>query len=75
MAHEPAEDDDMGESWIRIRPLKSPNGIPASIRMRQWLKSGLRAYQLKVEQLTGNPPEPNGCSLPARPEETADDCE
>jgi hypothetical protein len=56
MAYKLVEDDDMGETWIRIRAPKSLNGIQASIRMRHWLKSGLRAYQLKVEQLTGKPP-------------------
>ena len=43
----PDPDDDLGETWIRVRPLPSPDGVWSSCRVASWLKSGLRGYRLQ----------------------------
>lgn len=50
-------DDDFGETWIRVKALRSPRGIKASLRFRAWLKAGLRQFHLRAEEVTGKPPE------------------
>jgi len=44
--------DDFPPTWILIRPLPDPDGVPASVRVRRALKCLLRAYRLRVVKVT-----------------------
>jgi hypothetical protein len=47
-------DDWPAETWLRIRV--KPDDVPGAIRVRRWLKAGLRSYGLIVEEMTLNGP-------------------
>ena len=48
-------DDWPAETWLRIQV--EPGDTPAAIRMRHWLKAGLRAYGIVAVELTGKEPD------------------
>lgn len=48
--------DDLGPTWVLLRPLPDPNGVPASIRFRCALKCLLRAYRIRNEGMRSEPP-------------------
>ncbi|MSR55801.1 MAG: hypothetical protein EXS09_21370 [Gemmataceae bacterium] len=41
--------------WLQVR--FQPGDTPRAIRMRHWLKIGLRTFGIKAERLTGKQPE------------------
>ena len=41
--------------WLQVRV--KPGDTPKAIRMRHWLKCGLRAFGIKAETLTGKQPD------------------
>lgn len=45
--------DDFGDTWVLLRPLVDPDGIPGRVRMRRALKALLRGYGIRVERITG----------------------
>lgn len=53
-AHQPVDNDDLSDWWIRVRPLRSD--VPAHVRVKRWLKSGLRGFKLRCEAIRASPP-------------------
>lgn len=51
----PPADDFPAVTWLQVRIL--PGGPPRAIRMRQWLKRGLRDYGIKVVAMPDELPE------------------
>jgi len=45
--------DEFGDTWVLLRPLVDPDGIPGAVRMRRALKALLRGYGIRVERITG----------------------
>lgn len=62
----PDPDCEMGPTWVLVRPL--PRDVPSAIRVRAWLKRGLRDFGLKVEQVSGVGPEQSGPSAAVKGE-------
>ncbi|HVK11060.1 MAG TPA: hypothetical protein VM597_19985 [Gemmataceae bacterium] len=48
-------DDFPPESWLQIRVL--PCDVPGAVRVRQWLKVGLRSFGVRAVRVSGVPPE------------------
>jgi hypothetical protein len=57
MADAADEPEDFPPTWVLLRPLKDPWGVPASIRFRRALKCLLRSYGIRVERVTGKLPQ------------------
>ena len=51
---EPA-DDLPAESWLHVRVLDSDT--PRAVRLRHWLKEGLRRHGIKCVRITGSVPD------------------
>src|SRR5262245_18902824 len=47
--------DDFGPTWVLLRPLPDPNGVPASVRFRRALKCLLRVYRIRNEGIRSEP--------------------
>jgi hypothetical protein len=45
------------ETWILVRVLPDPDGVPASVRFRRLLKAMRRAYGLAAVRVTGQVPD------------------
>jgi len=53
--HSRPADDWPAETWLRVRV--KPGDTAAAIRVRHWLKSGLRTWGIVVEELRTKSPE------------------
>lgn len=51
-----SDKDDPDITWLKIRTLPDPDGVPGNVRLRRCLKSMLRAYGLRVERVSGEGP-------------------
>jgi hypothetical protein len=47
---------DFPDSWVLLRPLKDPDGVPASVRMRRALKCLRRGFRIKAVRVSGTLP-------------------